>query len=470
MTLRLRVLTAVLSSLLALLTWSLARRLVGPGAALLAAFLVATSLLHLLFSQQARPHGPHATLALAAVLAAMRLRVRPTWGSYALAGIAAAAAFACLQSGIAVLVPLVLAHLLREKGEDPRRPRGWVIAPLLGAILLAGRAFYPASSGVAVDEALSAGKSTWLRMGIHKINLAHFDGHGFVQMHGYLVDHEPMLYALALAGLALAIHAAVRRGWSRDALVPAAYAVAYTVVIGIYGNSYERFLLPLIPFLAVLAAYAVARAASAVPGRTAAAFVAAPVVLIAGWIAGRYVAVRDAPDAIEQASAWILGNVDPKEGPILVSSDLTLPLYHDREVLEANLTPVLASIWVRYQQELPPSDARTPSFRFLAVPWQLHATKPADCERVAQAELAALRPAWAVIEASPRILGGSAYLREVYRQIRAKGELVFSAEGEPSAEPNQLPLAYQNMPRMLRRLLGAKCLGPRIEVWRLPRA
>src|SRR5207247_822796 len=65
-----RVLVLLLSMLLVPLSYAVARRFLQRGPSLVAAFLVATSLLHALFSTQARPHGAHASLALLAVWAA----------------------------------------------------------------------------------------------------------------------------------------------------------------------------------------------------------------------------------------------------------------------------------------------------------------------------------------------------------------------------------------------------------------
>jgi hypothetical protein len=139
--LRVRILSAVLSSALVVLTWNLARRFMRPVAALLASAFTATSLLHVLFSQQARPHGAHATFALLAVLSAIRLRENPGWGSYALAGLACGLALGCLQLGIATLLPLVAAHILRDQRREPAP--AWRIALPLAIAGGFAFAFYP---------------------------------------------------------------------------------------------------------------------------------------------------------------------------------------------------------------------------------------------------------------------------------------------------------------------------------------
>ena len=73
---QLRATVALLAALVVPATFLLARRFLASGWSLLAAALSATSLLHLVFSQQARPHGATATTFTLAVLGAMALRRR----------------------------------------------------------------------------------------------------------------------------------------------------------------------------------------------------------------------------------------------------------------------------------------------------------------------------------------------------------------------------------------------------------
>ena len=87
-----------LSMLLVPLTWLFARRFLGSAWALLPAALVATSLLHISFSAQERPHGTAASFMLLAVLASMRLRRAPSVLAFLLAGAATGLAVSFLLS------------------------------------------------------------------------------------------------------------------------------------------------------------------------------------------------------------------------------------------------------------------------------------------------------------------------------------------------------------------------------------
>src|SRR5258705_138284 len=75
------------------------------------------------------------------VLACMRLRRRGGVAEYALAGVSVAAAIACLQSGLATLLPLAAAHVgvVRERG----RSRHALLLVPLACVALACIAFYP---------------------------------------------------------------------------------------------------------------------------------------------------------------------------------------------------------------------------------------------------------------------------------------------------------------------------------------
>ena len=79
--LEVRRMVALLSLLAIPATYWIARHFLSRAGSVLAALLAATSLLALLFSQQARPHAPAAAFAALSVAAALELARRPTWVS-----------------------------------------------------------------------------------------------------------------------------------------------------------------------------------------------------------------------------------------------------------------------------------------------------------------------------------------------------------------------------------------------------
>ncbi|MDP6409712.1 MAG: glycosyltransferase family 39 protein [Planctomycetota bacterium] len=130
--LRVRLTVALLSLLVLPATWRLARLVMPPAWALVAAALAGTSLLSIHFAVQARPHAAAASLMALAVLTCVRLRRRPRAGAYLLASLAVGAALGSLQSGVAVFLPLILAHVLASHRSDWRRHL-WALLFLLAA-------------------------------------------------------------------------------------------------------------------------------------------------------------------------------------------------------------------------------------------------------------------------------------------------------------------------------------------------
>ena len=138
---QIRSVIASLSALLVPATYFLARRFLRREHALVAALLAATSVLHLLYSQQTRPHGVSSAMIAWALVGALVVRRRGDALAYAFAGLALGLAICTLQSGLAALPPLLVAHALC------RRRRFWTrTAWLLGGLVIAFfavRIFYP---------------------------------------------------------------------------------------------------------------------------------------------------------------------------------------------------------------------------------------------------------------------------------------------------------------------------------------
>src|SRR5690349_839119 len=186
-----RIVVALLSLLAVPATYALARRFLGRGPAVLAAFLSAASLLSLLFAQQARPHAAAAAIALLAVVAALRLARRPSWGSASVAALAVGLSIGALQSGLLSALPLAAAWLWRDRRDSSasfrRLAPPWMLL-LAGAIawLLTPHSMPGSGAG---GESTSFGGLVFtsdpgdprLAQGAgHNIQLDRFDGGGFL--------------------------------------------------------------------------------------------------------------------------------------------------------------------------------------------------------------------------------------------------------------------------------------------------
>ncbi|MBI5363282.1 MAG: hypothetical protein HZA53_08890 [Planctomycetes bacterium] len=349
---RVRRVVAWLSLLAILATWWIARRFLAAGAAFAAAAFVATSQLELCFSQESRPHGPAAALAVLAVAAALRLRALPTLANYLLAGGSAGLAIGALQSGVLVLLPFFAAHLLRA-GE--RRARDWgafaaAFVPIVVCFLLFYPSIFAPKPTADAPELYVRGDGNVQFFG-HTVFLGMFNGRGFANVWNALLGFEPVLLLLALLGVVLWL-ARSRRG-SRDLLVVLAYVGPYLLVIGLYERTYERFVLQLVPFLACAAVAPFARLAGPIGPRanfrrivaTAAAVLA---LLPPTALALVLVTRRSAPDTSDRAAAWIAEHVQPGERVAIVPF-VDVPLARTEEALADAERLGWLSPWLNYQ-------------------------------------------------------------------------------------------------------------------------
>jgi len=460
---RLRRAVAWISVLLVPLTWLFARRLVGSGPALLAAALVAVSVLHLLFSQQARPHGVHATVALAAVVLAMRLRRRPTWGTYLACSLAFALAVGTLHNGVALLFPIAAAHLFRARTPD--RVPWWGGALLAVPAVLVVIAFYPSPPEI-------VGEGGVLRFGGHELPFEKLDGSGFARLATYLWSYEPALAILSVGGLAALLVPAARRRAALagtelrgDLLVACAYAVPYALALGVLGLTEDRFLLPLLPFLATLAAslLGLARGRPAVQVGVAVLMLAFP-----AWVVARYVAVRSAPDTIEQAAAWVQANLDPERDRVVLTPRLPLPLFHSAEALRIGREDYVTrqQAWMRWQIDHLPREEEE---RFEGgARWNLILSPGNLAKRDANAWLDEVDAGYAILEVS-RLTSNRPEIMDLRDRVRERGTALAVIRGEDVSRCSDWPLDYQDIQDYAARILRARAFGPCIEIYRLER-
>ena len=460
--LRGRTLVAWLSLLLIPGTWFLARRFTTTLGALVASLLVATSLLHLEFSQQARLHAPHASFALLAVLTALQLRARPDWVRYLVAAALALLALGMLHSGWFALLPIVVAHLLRSR--DSERAPQWALLSPLFACVVAWFALYPRVDGK-LDESASVSE------GGHTLYWRDLDFSGFATSARLMFDYDPGLTVLAALGAPmLAVHArslwsAASRERRRDVLVVLAYALPYALALGIYKETVDRMLLPLLPFLATLAALAIVGLVGLLPSNVRVLGVAVALA-VPTFGAVRYASVRDARDTFEQCADWLVENAS--EGRTLVSGRFNLPLAGDAHALERvkDDHSTRQRRWMRYQLEQGP----LPQARdVLAMPGRLFASADPEKSRARLAKfLDEEQPQWVVVDVS-KYMRVNPLLIDLRDWAVRNGSLVASFSGEPTERFMEPSLDYQDVPHLFVRLCSATAFGPTLEVYRIAR-
>ncbi|MCY2960264.1 MAG: glycosyltransferase family 39 protein [Planctomycetota bacterium] len=475
-----RIAVALLSLLAIPLTWWLARRFLPDPWPLLAAALAAASPFVVWFAQQARPHAAAASFLLLAVCAAVHLRRRGGWRAYLFAGLSAGLAVGSLQNGVAALGPIAVAVLLRWREDRARILAGFLaILAITAAFVIWLYPFLRAgaeSDGVGVD-----GEGT-LALSRHQVYLGLFNGRGFATVWRSLVDYDPLLTAFALFGLAAAaiapfvLRGRIGRERAFDLAVVLAYALPYLLVIGLYQRTYQRFVLPLVPFLALLAAFGLFAAARAGQRafRPAGQAVAGLAILVAGaqfaW-SWRLGTARSRTDTIQEAADWLARNAQPDSDEIDATPGLDLPL---------NRTP--ASI---RRDESQSQEQNAPWFRHLSDPRTPTIDAPAfDVRWMDLITTEARQRAHADAYAFARTLTGRyavvlvwpAKFRPAMHAVREglKGQYELAARFSPD-DPDvgdDLPLTHQDdeLPTTSPwawRILHARCVGPSVEIYRL---
>jgi len=466
-----RLVVALLSLLVVPSAFFLARRFLSSGWSLAVAALAGTSTLTLWFAQQARPHAAAAALALVALVAALRVLERGAWIDMLLAGLAAALALGSLQFGVFVLPALGLAILLA-----PGRSSGWRALAALATILqllLAVLAFYPflfARGEAAGKLGLGGGE---LELSGHVIYAGLFNGQGALALAKALYGYEPWIGGLGLAGgvwllVALARGARLGRERTRALLVVLAYALPFLLAIALYQRTYQRFVIPLVPFLGLLAVAAAARLAPRAVLARAALVLA---LLVPQFVlAARLCDLRSRPDTIQEATRWMEKNLHPGAERVLFlpTHDLPLPLDAQALVSNAVMLDTPARPWFRYQHSLEPEQRIAPGWKLLAMPLQKEAQKllGADTPRY----LRALAAEWFVLEVytegrKPVVLDA------LYPALASVAQRTLRFAPEDGNGEDDLPLTWSDdeYPRTecwVLRLFRAQRLGPVVEIWR----
>jgi dolichyl-phosphate-mannose-protein mannosyltransferase len=262
-----RTLTALMGTATILVVYALGARLYGVSVGVVASLFLTVNLLHIRDSHYITTDVPLTFLLAVAVLFAVRYwregRIRDALWSGLFAGLAASMKY---PGGMALL-PLVLGHLLRDRPAGPawRDARSLVSPPLLGAGLLALVGFLVGTPyAVLTPVAFVRGVLSELRE-VHTVqfgNEADMNAYLFHLLHSFPEGMGWPLFLLALGGLVIALW---RHG--RPELILLAFPVPYFLLIGTWSSRFERYTLPLLPFLTLLAAAGLVTAAQVVRAR-----------------------------------------------------------------------------------------------------------------------------------------------------------------------------------------------------------
>lgn len=469
------------------LTFLLARRFLGRGWSSFAAAMIAVSFLHQSFAQQARPHAAAATVFLLAVLAAMRLARRPDWKGYAMAFASAAVAIGTLQSGLSVLLPLFVAMhvgVLRVVHEHPLRLTARLVAPWFAVPLVAGLAFavfYPFlhNEGAGAEYGWPTIEGTRLVWADHNIDLKDWRGQGFATLARTMWFYEPLALVLLLISAGawfvrkLPIYRPVER-WS-DFWVAASFALPYLIAVGLFRYTFERFLLPLLPYIAVCAAWGLAFWAQKLSDGARRAWVTCAVLALGVplFASTRLAWLRAGDDTLERTADWIAAQPDIASTPVYIMPFFDLPLARSRDSLDPSdgRPRAILSRWSVYQKRRGADELPPPHFdlRYLVPRPDLGFPYPRN-ETDTRAYLQALGPGYFVLDMS--LQPARAGLDNLRAALRENGPPVFRSapEDEGSSAPFGFPLEDEvvpGWPNVFRRALRIQAVGPVVEVFRL---
>jgi hypothetical protein len=479
-----RIVSALLSILIVPGTWLLARRFLSGAWPLLAAALVATSLLHVVFSTQEKPHGMLAAFLVLSTVAAMRVRERGDVASYLCFGAAAGLAVGSIHSGATVLSLFPAVFLLRDK--RPGRASAWWILASLALVAVAAWLCYPGlfsgeSAPPPPPNPGAPGKSI-LDVSGHLVSLDRFRGGGFRVMFETLWSYDPVIFFTSLLGLAVALVALARRGVAleigrrKDLAIALSFALPYFVVVGMYDLSLERFTMPLLPYFACLATFGVATLLGALARKigevsaakkivSATAAILPAVALVPDWHLGT---VREAPDTFARAAACLEKSARPREDRIVIVPSLDLPLLHGEASLRENAKHPMRSNWVRYQMQLGPGERVGPEYEVYVSPKSIaEAQRELESDPMAYFRDAGARYVVLAVEADAT--GLLARVRDV---VRTNAELVCRVTPRAHDDGSTTVFLYRYLsdPWQLpffRFVMQMECTGNTLEVYRL---
>lgn len=296
-----------------LLTWRLGRRLSGPRVGLIAALFLAVNAVHVQYSQVIRTDVQAGVFMLLCLLAALEIQQTGRLRAYLLAGVAVGLGVATKWPAAAIALAPAAAALWRISHGHREIGRLSLFAAASVATLLIASPYLLLDYPMVLQNL--AGEARPDHPGQ--------TGHGFLDNLAWYAAN-PLLHSLGAGGLALAVAGTIllarRRPHGAITVLPGIAACA--AILCFQALRWDRWVVPLLPFLTIAAAFALCEVASharrwsdrRLPGLepVAALLLAAP--MLQATLAG---AAERSNDTRQIASAWLRDHA-PAEASILV--------------------------------------------------------------------------------------------------------------------------------------------------------
>jgi hypothetical protein len=318
-----RVMSAAAGTAAVVLASQAGARAADRATGVIAALFTAVAFLHVRDSHFGVTDVTMTTLVLAAVVALMRAHEKPSGLRFAMAGLVAGLAVSTKYNALLLGAPLLVSAGLCWR--DARRRIDWRV-PVFVAMM--GLAFVAGTPYAVLDPARFwrdvTGEAAHLSSG-HAV----FLGVGWIY-HARVTLRYGLTLPLLLAGVAGAILLAVRRPASAALLL--AFPASYYVVAGRGYTVFARYMIPVVPFLCITAAFLVTFVARAVLRRVGRHAMTAAVAILAIAMAGpsfvkavRMDRVLARADTRGLAAEWIAAQVPVGASILLTGSKVGHP-------------------------------------------------------------------------------------------------------------------------------------------------
>lgn len=309
--------------------WRLALRLFdSPVAGLVAATLIATCWFHIILGAVARHWSATVFLIWLTVLLAAGYREHPTVRRACACGLTAALGFGVSFIGALGYAGFVIAHALRFRGRTVNR---MLTCSLL--VLAAGVAVFAAASLPALLRLVGA--TPVLPVDDAKSFAGLAEAAWFYLRNVWYAD--PVLLVAGLGGACLA---APRMRWRVGLLLSA--VLVYVAFLYVFMPLEDRYILPALPALALLAGAGVAVTLASLRVRGPRAVLAVPVVAglaWSGWNAVTIARLMHAEDSRVLAAAWTQANLPDGTAVAVSLNPVKLPASFEGLRAQASLDP-----------------------------------------------------------------------------------------------------------------------------------
>ncbi|MBO6782913.1 MAG: glycosyltransferase family 39 protein [Alphaproteobacteria bacterium] len=338
-----RVLSAVLGVATVFIAYRLAAAMfASPAAGVVCAALLATSWFHVVLSHFARHWSATVFFAWLAVWIAWRYWQSPSARRAVGCALAAGAGFAVGYIAVLGYAAFVLAHLARYRTAFLNRYLFAGGAVLVSCIAASAVLHLPAITR------LVGGDAPVLPVEESKSVAAYFETLAFYLQS--LLRAEPVLLVLGAVGGGLSL---LRFPWLTGMLAVA--FLGYTLFLDLFMPLEDRYILPALPALALLAAGGFETARQVVRGGRVPRLIVTSLVAVcvsyAAWNAATVTRLLMAADSRELAAAWVSENADPSSLAVVALNPVKLPASQASLTRQADLAPGSLDFVDRYRLE-----------------------------------------------------------------------------------------------------------------------